>query len=100
MEQALEKDPRAQMAHQTLNNLGLAYLGGGHCDKAIECLKRSLKAKPDYHNAMYNLGLAHERCGNTGEAARAYETFLNAKPALDPAFLNSVREKVESLKED
>jgi len=97
METAIEKNPRAQMLYQTLNNLGLAYLDRGECDKAIETLKRSLEAKQDYSNAMYNLGLAHERCGHPDEAVRAYDRFLKANPKLDPALLRSVRDRMESL---
>lgn len=98
MELAIEKDPRAQMAHQTLNNLGLAYLDGEQCDKAIETIEKSLAVKPDYSNAMYNLGLACEKCGNPGEAARAYDALLKANPNLDPALLRSVKTRMENLK--
>ena len=97
LEIAVEKDPRAQMAHQTLNNLGLAYLERGECEKAIEALERSLKARHDYYNAMYNLGLAHEKCGDPGEAARSYEAFLGQDPNLDAEFLRSVKARIESL---
>jgi tetratricopeptide (TPR) repeat protein len=94
---AIERDPQAQMVHQTLNNLGLAYLERGQCDLAIETLKRSLRLKEDYHNAMYNLGLAYQGCGDSEEAVRAYETLLEANPNLDPTFLRSVRARVEKL---
>jgi len=97
LETALEKDPRAQMAHQTLNNLGLAYLERGECEKAIEALESSLNARHDYYNAMYNLGLAHEKCGDPGEAVRAYEAFLRRNPDLDPELLRSVEARIERL---
>jgi arylsulfatase A-like enzyme len=97
LETALERDPRAQMAHQTLNNLGLAYLERGECEKAIEALEKSLKARRDYYNALYNLGLAHERCGDPGRAVRAYEAFLRRNPDLDPEFQRSVRARIERL---
>ena len=100
MERAIERDPRAQMAHQTLNNLGLAYLQGGDCLKAIESLERSLEVRGDYQNAMYNLGLANEACGNGGEAIRAYERFLAASTTLNAEQERSVRARLERLRRD
>jgi arylsulfatase A-like enzyme/Tfp pilus assembly protein PilF len=100
MERAIERDPRAQMAHQTLNNLGLAYLQSGDCLKAIDSLERSLEVKAGYHNAMYNLGLAHEACGNGGEAIRAYERFLAASPGLGAEQERSLRTRLERLRRD
>jgi tetratricopeptide (TPR) repeat protein len=98
MEKAIERDPRAQMAHQTLNNLGLAYLQSGDCEKAIESLERSLETKGDYLNALYNLGLAHETCGDAAAAAIAYEKFLEAEPELQAAQSRALRERLERLK--
>lgn len=98
MERAIESDPRAQMAHQTLNNLGLAYLQKGDCARAIESLEKSQSVRSDYYNALYNLGLAHETCGNTVEAIRAYERFLNAGPAIDNEQLRALTARLERLK--
>jgi choline-sulfatase len=98
MESAIEKDPRAQMVHQTLNNLGLAYLGKGECEKAIATIEKSLAVRPDYANAMYNLGLAHEKCGDPKAALEAYEAYLKAAPNLDPALVRSVKTRMEKLR--
>ncbi len=98
LEAALEKDPGSAMAHQTLNNLGLAYLQAGRCEEAIEALDKSLSLKKDYYNAMYNLGLAHETCGNNKEALRAYKFFLESSPRVDDSLLLSLRTKISSLR--
>ena len=98
LEKAVESDPGAQMVHQTLNNLGLAYLKQGRCDKAIDALERSLKTKPDYRNAMYNLGLAKETCGDVPGAIRSYEAFVETNYGKDPVVTESVRSHIEELK--
>jgi tetratricopeptide (TPR) repeat protein len=88
------------MAHQTLNNLGLAYLQRGDCFSAIESLKKSLRTKSDYLNAYFNLGIAHERCGNVEEALRAYERFLSAGPAIDDEGKRALLARMEKLRQD
>jgi tetratricopeptide (TPR) repeat protein len=98
LETAAEEDPESSMIHQTLNNLGIAYLQTRQCDKAIDALERSLSHRGDYSNALYNLGLAYETCGMESEAIEAYTAFLDSKPNLDRSTLSSLEERVDSLR--
>jgi arylsulfatase A-like enzyme len=98
MEAAIEQDPSSEMAYQTLNNLGLAYLEKDECDKAIGALRRSLEVKADYFRALYNLGSAYEKCGQPGEAADTYEAYLKKEVRLDPVTAGSIRKKIADLR--
>ena len=98
MESAIEVDPRSEMAHQTHNNLGLAYLDKGECEKAIGALRRSLEVKPDYHRAIYNLGMAYEKCGRPAEAADSYDKYLRKNIGMDPVAAGSIRKKISDLR--
>ncbi len=99
MESAVEMDPNSEMAHQTLNNLGLAYLEKGECEKAVSVLKRSIEIKPDYYRAMFNLGMACENCGRPAEAADAYERYLRASPAAEGEAASQLRRKIAKLRQ-
>ncbi len=98
MEKAIEMDDRSEMVHQTLNNLGFAYLEKGNCDKAISALKRSVEAKPDYHKALYNLAATLEKCGRLDEAADAYARYLEVNPPRDPDAMGFLTRKIEELR--
>lgn len=98
LETAAEDDPQSSMIHQALNNLGIAYLQTGQCDKAIDAFTRSLSHRGDYGNALYNLGLAYETCGMESEAIDAYTAFLESNPNLDRSTLSSVEERLDSLR--
>jgi len=98
MESAIELDPRGEMAHQTLNNLGIAYLDVGECEKAIAALRRSLEVKSDYHKAVYDLGTAYEKCDRPAEAADVYDKYLRKNAGMDPATAGSIRKKISDLR--
>ncbi len=98
LETAAEDDPESSMIHQTLNNLGIAYLQTGQCDKAMDALNRSLSHRADYHNALYNLGLAYETCGMESEAIEAYTAFLDSEPNLDRSTLSSLEDRLDGLR--
>jgi len=48
----------------------------GRCEAAIECLRESLKAAPDYADAMFNLALLLQRRNEYAEAAIYWRRFL------------------------
>jgi tetratricopeptide (TPR) repeat protein len=100
MEYAIELGPRSEMVHQTLNNLGIAYLDKGECEKAIDVLKRSAEVKPDYYRAIYNLGSAYEKCGQPLAAADTYEEYIRKNVKVDPVAVGSLRKRIADLREE
>lgn len=98
MKIAVEMNPRSEMAYQTLNNLGVAYLETDRCDEAIAAFERSLMAKPGYWRAALNLAGAYERCGDEDRAAEGYEACLRAVPPEDTKTIAFLREKIAALK--
>ena len=48
----------------------------GRSEAAIECLRKSLKAAPDYADAIFNLALLLQRRNEYAEAAIYWRRFL------------------------
>ncbi|HVZ31401.1 MAG TPA: tetratricopeptide repeat protein [Polyangiaceae bacterium] len=59
-------------------NIGWAYLEKGDLPRALEALKRSVAAQPDFCVGYYRLGLTEERLGRSNEAIEAYTQALSA----------------------
>ena len=68
----LAEDILYQTPENAWGNLGWAYLEKGDYDKAIEALRRSVAAQPDFCVGNYRLGLAYERKQSPAAAAEAY----------------------------
>jgi Tfp pilus assembly protein PilF len=68
----LAEDILYQTPENAWGNLGWAYLEKGDFDKAIEALRRSIAAQPDFCVGNYRLGLAYERKQSPAAAAEAY----------------------------
>lgn len=71
-----------------LNNLGLAYLGSGQQDKAIELFKQALEAKHDFREAALNLALVYIQNTREQEAMNIYETLLRKYPQDTRVLIN------------
>jgi type IV pilus assembly protein PilF len=71
-------------------NLGQAYLEKGQIDEAIDALRKSIAAQPEFCVGNYRLGLAYERKGDLNAArealSRAVETNRPECRALQDAF--------------
>ena len=52
-QQVLELDPNHS---ETLNNLGVIFLGWGENQKAKDCFEKAIKINSNYAEANYNLG--------------------------------------------
>jgi len=59
-------------------NIGWAYLEKGAFPEALQALKRSVAAQPDFCVGYYRLGLTEERMGRANEAVEAYTQALTA----------------------
>ena len=60
--------------------LGVALMGAGRFDEAIEQFRRTLKLNPDSANAHYNLGLTFMKKGDLAEAIPEFEKALALTP--------------------
>ncbi|MCF8143420.1 MAG: M48 family metalloprotease [Deltaproteobacteria bacterium] len=69
----LEKDPAAPLAHF---GLGMAYMEQSSYDRAIEELKQSLEAQPDFIPALRALGEVYQMNGQDKEAEAVLEKVL------------------------
>lgn len=76
----LTEDILYQTPEVAWGNLGWAYLEQGDLDRAIDALRRSVAASPQFCVGHYRLGVAHER---KGQVAQALESFVQAVEA-DP----------------
>ncbi len=70
--QPLAEDILYQTPENAWGNLGWAYLEKGDLDRAIEALRRSIAAQPDFCVGNYRLGLAYERKQSPAAAVEAY----------------------------
>jgi Tfp pilus assembly protein PilF len=68
----LAEDILYQTPENAWGNLGWAYLEKGDFDHAIDALRRSIAAQPDFCVGNYRLGLAYERKQLPAAAAEAY----------------------------
>jgi tetratricopeptide (TPR) repeat protein len=71
-----------------LNNLGLAYLGSGQLDKAIELFKQAIEAKHDFRVAALNLALVYLKKNKEEEAMNVYMDLLHDDPKDMPVLMN------------
>jgi len=69
-------------------NMGNDYNKIGDFDKAIECYKKAVEIKPDYHEALYNMGNAYKKKGDFDKAIECYEKAIKIKPDYHKAFYN------------
>jgi type IV pilus assembly protein PilF len=91
---AVLKPLSADILYQTpwdaWGNLGLAYLGKGLADNAIEALRHSIAAEPRFCVGNYRLGLAYEKKADLVAAREAFNRAINTdRPecqALQDAF--------------
>jgi Tfp pilus assembly protein PilF len=75
----LTEDILYQTPENAWGNLGWAYLELGELEKAIDALRRSIAAQPQFCVGNYRLGLAHERKGELGAALTAYTRALETE---------------------
>lgn len=68
----LAEDILYQTPENAWGNLGWAYLEKGDFDHAIDALRRSIAAQPDFCVGNYRLGQAYERKGSPAAAIEAY----------------------------
>src|SRR5262249_20353795 len=68
----LAEDILYQTPENAWGNLGWAYLEKGEYDKAIEALRRSVAAQPDFCVGNFRLGLAYERKQSPAAAVEAF----------------------------
>jgi tetratricopeptide (TPR) repeat protein len=66
------------------NNRGVAYLGKGLTERAIEDFDQAIKLDPNYAIAIYNRGLASQSLGRADEAARYFARAKQVGPRLIP----------------
>lgn len=59
-------------------NIGWAYLEKGAFPEALQALKRSVAAQPNFCVGYYRLGLTEERMGRVNEAVESYTQALSA----------------------
>jgi type IV pilus assembly protein PilF len=77
----LAEDILYQTPENAWGNLGWAYLEKGDLDHAIDALRRSIAAQPDFCVGNYRLGLAYERKQSPAAAVAA---FTNAVETEQP----------------
>jgi Tfp pilus assembly protein PilF len=76
--QPLTVDILYQTPENAWGNLGLAYLELGDSEHAIEALKRSTAAQPDFCVGHYRLGLAYEKLQRNEEAVGSFTKAIEA----------------------
>jgi type IV pilus assembly protein PilF len=72
----LTQDIHYQTPEAAWGNLGWAYLELGKLDPAIDALRRSVAAQPQFCVGNYRLGTAHERAGEMALAEAAFTRAL------------------------
>lgn len=86
---SLDKEARAGSNGEADVKVGLAYLGIGDYDKAVESIERGLKPERQgrvkrLDDAFMNLGFAYYKLGKKDEAAKAY-TSAKSDPRMSRA---------------
>lgn len=96
----LTQDILYQTPENAWGNLGWAYLELGELDNAIDALRRSIAAQPQFCVGNYRLGLAYEKKGEellAKEAfTRALETDSPGCPGLQDAWAGRARVEVRA----
>jgi tetratricopeptide (TPR) repeat protein len=91
----LAEDILYQTPENAWGNLGWAYLEKGSLDLAVEALRRSVAAQPNFCVGNYRLGLAYERKQSPAAAVeaftRAVETDHPSCKGLQDAFAGRAR---------
>jgi Tfp pilus assembly protein PilF len=91
----LAEDILYQTPENAWGNLGWAYLEKGDLDRAIEALRRSVAAQPNFCVGNFRLGLAYEKKQSPAAAVEAYtravETDFPACKSLQDAFAGRAR---------
>jgi len=91
----LTQDILYQTPEDAWGNLGWAYLELGKLEPAVDALRRSVAAQPQFCVGNYRLGVAHERLGqlSLAEAAftRALETEAPGCSGLQDAWFGRAR---------
>ncbi len=72
----LSQDILYQTPEDAWGNLGWAYLEKGDLDPAIDALRRSVAAQPNFCVGNYRLGLAYEKKQSPAAAVEAYTRAL------------------------
>jgi Tfp pilus assembly protein PilF len=75
----LTEDILYQTPENAWGNLGWAYLELGKLDPAIDALRRSVAAQPQFCVGNYRLGVAHERKGELAPALSAFTRALETE---------------------
>ena len=92
-EEAMEN---GEDARQIYRGEGIAYIGLGDYNAAIDCFSKALSLSSGIVNSMdydinYYLALAYYKNGNTDEAINIYNTILSLKPGeVDAIYLRGV----------
>jgi tetratricopeptide (TPR) repeat protein len=81
----LAKNPACWIGY---NNWGLALVGAGNIQKAIEQYNRALEIRPAYADAQNNLGIALAQEGKLEEAIGHFKQAMQINPNLLQAHLN------------
>jgi Tfp pilus assembly protein PilF len=91
----LTADILYQTPENAWGNLGWAYLEQGQLDPAIDALRRSVAAQPQFCVGNFRLGQAHEKKAQLGEAKAAYTRALETEDprckGLQDAFAGRAR---------
>jgi Tfp pilus assembly protein PilF len=91
----LAEDILYQTPENAWGNLGWAYLEKGSLDLAIEALRRSVAAQPNFCVGNYRLGLAYEKKQSPAQAVeaftRAVETDFPTCKSLQDAYAGRAR---------
>jgi type IV pilus assembly protein PilF len=99
----LTQDILYQTPEDAWGNLGWAYLELGNLEPAVDALRRSVAAQPQFCVGNYRLGLANERLGQTAlaEAAftRALETDAPGCSGLQDAWFGRARVRARGADE-
>jgi tetratricopeptide (TPR) repeat protein len=82
---ALEKRPKDAILY---NNLGLAQIGLGAYDVALESLRSANRLDPDLHPVYYHLGSVYALLKQPEDAIKAWETAAKHEPGNADCFAN------------